>query len=85
MLIFNHEVGKEYALQGKNARTLVETCSEFNSHITIECGKKKTEARNILGIIRLNAKKGDKLNIIINGRDEELAYAILYSYFGENL
>ena len=85
MLIFEHEIKKEYLLQGKSARALVEMSSSFSSHIIIECGKRKTEARNILGIIRLNAQKGDKLSVIINGRDEEVAYAVLYSYFGENL
>lgn len=85
MLIFEHEIKKEHTLQGKKVREIMEACSEFNSHITVKCGKKKTEIRNILGMIRLNAKKGDMLTVIINGRDEELAYAILHSYFGEFL
>ena len=85
MLIFEHEIKNEYALQGKNARTLVEMCLKFNSHVIIESNKRKTEARNILGIIRLNAKKDDKVKVIINGRDEDVAYAILYSYFSEEI
>lgn len=85
MLIFEHEIKKDYPLQGKSARALVEMSSSFSSHIIIECGKRKTEARNILGIIRLNAKKDDKIKVIINGRDEDVAYAILYSYFSEEI
>ena len=46
---------------------------------------KTVDAKRMIAVMSLNAKKGDNLEIVINGEDETKAYEKLFNLFKENI
>ena len=60
-------------LEARPVAQLVQVASQFNSEIYVEIGKKRVNAKSIMGIMAFNPSKGMTVNIEANGRDEEEA------------
>ena len=63
----------EAGLHARPAGVLVKKAGEFASKITIEKEGKSIDAKRLLAVLSLGAKKGDELTITAEGQDEEAA------------
>ena len=81
---FTYVVTDEVGIHGRPAGVLVKKCSEFKSKITIACKGKSADAKRIMGVMSLGAKKGDTVEVSIDGEDEAAAKTTLEAFFKEN-
>ena len=84
MANFSYVVTDEVGIHGRPAGVLVKKCSEFKSNITIACKGKSADAKRIMGVMSLGAKKGDTVEVTIDGVDETKAKPELEKFFKEN-
>ncbi len=52
---------------------LVQTASQFDSKIYIECGEKHVNAKSIMGMMTLSLTNGMSIAVTADGQDEEEA------------
>ncbi len=64
-------------LHARPARLLVQTAAQFQSHIHVQSGDKSTNARSIVGVLKLGAAPGNTLHIHAEGEDAEEAVKTL--------
>lgn len=64
-------------LHARPARLLVQTAARFQAPIQISNGGKTTNARSIIGVLKLGAVKGDTLTLCADGEDAEVALQTL--------
>ena len=81
---FTYVVTDEVGIHGRPAGVLVKKSAEFKSNITISCKGKSADAKRIMGVMSLGAKKGDTVEITIEGEDEAAAAKALEEFFKEN-
>lgn len=60
-------------LEARPIALLVQEASQYDSHIYIEVGTKKINAKSIMGMMSLKIAGGDAVTIIAEGSDEESA------------
>ena len=84
MTKFSYVVTDEVGIHGRPAGVLVKKCSGYKSNITIACKGKSADAKRIMNVMALGAKKGDTVEITIDGEDEVTAKAELEVFFKEN-
>lgn len=82
---FEHSVKSEEGIHARPATLIVTSAKTFNSNITIKCKDKKVDAKRMIAIMSLNAKKNDILEVEIEGLDEQKAYETLLNIFKENI
>ena len=73
MLTEQFEVLNELGLHARVASRIVREVRKFNSSIIVKKEGKDYNLGNVTGVITVNAKKGDILDIEFNGDDEESA------------
>ena len=81
---FTYVVTDEVGIHGRPAGVLVKKCGEFKSAITISCKGKNADAKRIMAVMALGAKKGDTVEVSIDGEDEATALEALKAFFKEN-
>ena len=67
-------------LEGRPIAMLVQKASQFNSTVHIEVGTKKINAKSIMGMMSLSVCGGDKIVVVTNGADEEIAANEIETY-----
>ena len=72
-------------IHARPAGMLVKEASKFTSEIRVRCKGKEGDAKQILSIMGLAAKEGDRVEIVVEGPDEEEAIAVLGRFMEENL
>ncbi|MGO0058560.1 HPr family phosphocarrier protein [Brevibacillus fluminis] len=77
-------VNAEGGLHARPASLLVNTANKFSSSVKIVKDTKIADAKSILNIMTLGAKKGETLAIQIEGADEQAASAELQNLFANN-
>lgn len=60
-------------LESKVAARLIQKASGYESNIWIQKGERKANAKSLLGILSLSVSKGEKVILIADGSDEEIA------------
>ena len=60
-------------LEARPVAQLVQVASQFNSEIYVEVGKKKVNAKSIMGMMTLGLDAGEEITLSANGEDEEAA------------
>jgi len=85
MKSFNYLIQTSEGIHARPASLIVSTSKEFSSNITITNKDKTVDAKRMIAVMSLNAKKGDNLEIVINGEDETKAYEKLFNLFKENI
>lgn len=73
MKSFEWVVQSFLGIHAQSAMRLVKEAHKYTSMITVVCGERKANARNIMELMELQAKQGSELTIIIDGEDEDLA------------
>ena len=60
-------------LEARPVAMLVQVASQYESEIYVESGRKKVNAKSIMGIMAFNPVEGMSLDIVANGDDESAA------------
>ena len=82
---FTHLITCENGLLGREATNLIRECSKFSSDIFISCKGNSADVKKIMSVMALGIKKGDTIEIFIEGVDEEEAFASIEPFVKENL
>ena len=69
----NVTITNSVGLHARPARLLVQTAARFQSQIQLRCGDKATNAKSIVGVLKLGAVMGDTLLLRAEGEDAEQA------------
>lgn len=69
----NVTITNRVGLHARPARLLVQTAAQFQSQIQLRCGDKTTNAKSIVGVLKLGAVMGDTLLLHAEGEDAEKA------------
>ena len=64
-------------LEARPVAQLVQVASQFNSEIYVEIGKKRVNAKSIMGMMTLGLDSGEEITLSTNGEDEEAAMKII--------
>lgn len=67
-------------LEARPVAQMVQISSQFNSEIYVEIGKKKVNAKSIMGMMTLGLDAGEEIILSTNGDDEEAAMQSLEKY-----
>ena len=67
-------------LEARPVEQLVQVASQFNSEIYVESGKKKVNAKSIMGMMTLGLDMGEEITLSANGEDEAEAMASMEEY-----
>ena len=59
---------------------LVQEASQYDSTVYIEMDNMKINAKSIMGMMTLNLSSGEKIDVIADGKDEEVVVADMESY-----
>ena len=71
-------------LEARPVAVFVQVASQFDSSIYVEVGTKKVNAKSIMGMMTLGLAKGQKLELLIDGEDEETAMKEMENYLTGN-
>ena len=82
---FTYTINDSLGLHARPANMIVKQASDFNCKITITKEEKEVDAKKILGIMSLGAKRDHDITIKAEGEDEEEAIAALSSFIRKNL
>lgn len=78
--MFNDEAG----LHARPAGSLVKIASEFNSSVVMKKSEKCASAKGLFAVMGLSIKKGDKVEIEIEGEDEKQAKKAIEDFLLKN-
>ena len=67
-------------LEARPAALFVQIASKYESHVTVVVNEKQVNAKSIMGMMSLGAIKGQNIEIIAEGEDEEEAAAALIRF-----
>ena len=67
-------------LEARPVAQLVQVASQFNSEIYVEIGRKKVNAKSIMGMMTLGLDTGENVTITVNGADETEAMSQIEGY-----
>lgn len=76
-------VQNKYGIHARPARLIVETAMKFQCDVHIAKNGEEINAKSIMGILMLEARKGTELVIKCNGADENEAAVALENTFFE--
>lgn len=85
MKCIEYTIQDTLGIHARPAGMLVKEASRFSSEIRVRCKGKEGDAKKILSLMGLAAKKGDRVEMIAEGPDEEEAIAVLGRFMEENL
>ena len=67
-------------LEARPVAQLVQVASQYNSEVYVEIGRKKVNAKSIMGMMALGIDAGEEITLSANGEDEEAAMDSIVSY-----
>ena len=67
-------------LEARPVAQLVQVASQFNSEIYVEIGKKRVNAKSIMGLMTLGLRAGESVTVHADGSDEEDAVDKIEAY-----
>lgn len=70
-------------LEARPTALLVQLASKYDSQIFIKLMDKKINAKSIMGMMSLGSIKGEQLELIVDGEDEEDATAALCEFLSK--
>jgi len=65
------EILNQYGIHARPAAMFVKTASRFESDIIVEKGENKVSGKSIMGLMTLEASRGSKLSVTVEGADAE--------------
>lgn len=82
---FKYLISANEGIHARPATIIVNNAKQFNSKIIVTKQNNKADCKRIIALMSLNAKKGDLLEIEIDGTDEMEAMESLQKVFKEIL
>ena len=74
------QIQLQNGLEARPVAVLVQVASQFNSEIYVEIGRKKVNAKSIMGMMTLGLDAGEEITLSANGEDEEAAMKSIENY-----
>lgn len=84
MKSYSFELSNEHGLHARPAGLLIQTCSKFNSQISLVKNGQKFNCKSMLGVLKMAGVKGDALTIEIDGVDEAEALNAVQALIAAN-
>lgn len=85
MKTFDFVVNDPQGIHARPAGLFVKAAASYPCNITIKKGERSVDAKRIMGVMSLGAKKGDTVTISADGENEDAAVAALETFLKENL
>ena len=82
---FTYVLTDPEGIHARPAGQLVKLAATFPCNVTIEKDGKSLNAKGILGVMSLGAKKGEEVKIVTDGEKEDEASEALEGFLKENL
>ena len=82
---FDYVIKDEIGIHARPAGMLVKEAKNYESKITVEKNGSTAEARKLMALMGLGVKCGDEVTVVIEGTDEEQAFAAMKAFFENNL
>lgn len=82
---FKHVIADPLGMHARPAGMLVKAAAGYASKITVTAPTGTADAKRLLALMRLAAKKGMELTVTVEGADEEKAAAELQDFLAVNL
>ena len=73
MLKANFKITNNQGIHARPATSLVNTCMNFKSEITLRALKKVVDFKSIMGVMSLGIYSGNTIQVTVDGSDEEEA------------
>ncbi|MEE1164787.1 MAG: HPr family phosphocarrier protein [Lachnospiraceae bacterium] len=73
-------INRPQGLDGRPIAELVQVASKYESRVYLEHGKRKVNAKSIMGMMSLEAVSGEQIEVTIDGDDEENAMAEISAF-----
>ncbi len=67
-------------LEARPVAMLVQVASQYESEIYVESGRKKVNAKSIMGMMTLGLDNGEEVTVTANGKDESEAMDSVEKY-----
>lgn len=79
MIIFSFEVTDPIGFHVRPAGHFIRCALQYESAVTLHCGRRVVNGRHILELLCLRARYGDEVHVVVEGPDEiEAAEALKY-------
>ena len=85
MKTFEYEVKDALGLHARPAALLAKEAKKYGSWIMVSNGIKTAEATQMLQLMSMGVKKGQRLTVTLEGMDEEEAAEAIGKFIGDNL
>ena len=85
MKTFRYTITDEVGMHARPAGLLVKEAKRFVSDITIVLGEKQADAKKLMTVMALGAKRGCEIEVRAEGADEEEAVRAMTNFFEQNL
>lgn len=87
MTTFQFQLSNEHGLHARPAGLLIQTCSKFQSKISLIKNGQSFNCKSMLGVLKMAGAKGDQLVLEVDGTDEaealEAVKALIQANFNE--
>lgn len=85
MKSFTYVICDEIGIHARPAGQLAKEAKQFTSVIRLSVNGKEAEARKLMSVMGLGAKKGDLVTVSAEGEDEEQAITAIENFMKANL
>ncbi len=85
MEVFEYIITDKVGLHARPAGLLVKQVKEMKSRVTLKAKGKKANAENILAVMGLGVKEGERITVEMEGGNEREERRVLETFFWENL
>lgn len=77
------KINLDTGLEARPVAQLVQVASQFKSEIYVESGRKKVNAKSIMGMMTLGLDIGEEITLTANGEDEQQAMSSMESFLSQ--
>jgi phosphocarrier protein HPr len=85
MISKDYIVTSTEGIHARPATKLARLAKEYRSNISLKKGDRVVKLNSMLNILTIGAKSGDRITIIVEGEDEQMAFAAIDQFLTEEL
>lgn len=82
---FTYVIADKLGIHARPAGMLAKEAKKYESEIRIKKEEKEVQATQLIMLMSLGVKCGDKVTISIDGADEDVAYVAMLAFMENNL
>lgn len=82
---FSYAIQDEIGIHARPAGLLAKEAKNYESKITLNVNGKHAEATSLMAVMSLGVKHGQTVEVVVEGPDEETAFAGMKVFFQQNL